>query len=82
LRKIPSSFERPACFHAVKERIQYTAGIMLLILFSPVAVSFAIPLIRLIVARLLDEEKFLKANLDRQVEDSQMIRYHLVSFLW
>jgi protein-S-isoprenylcysteine O-methyltransferase Ste14 len=64
------------------------AGAMFLILFTPlalgswVAVPFAIPLILVIVVRLLDEEKFLKANLDGYEEYSQKVRYHLVPFIW
>jgi protein-S-isoprenylcysteine O-methyltransferase Ste14 len=64
------------------------AGAMLLILFTPialgswVAVPFAIPLILVIAARLLDEEKFLKANLNGYGEYCRKVRYHLVPFLW
>jgi protein-S-isoprenylcysteine O-methyltransferase Ste14 len=64
------------------------AGAMFLIVFTPlalgswVAVPFAIPLILVIVARLLDEEKFLKANLAGYEEYSRKVRYHLVPFLW
>ncbi len=64
------------------------AGAMLLIIFTPVAlgswvaVPFAIPLILVIAARLLDEEKFLKANLSGYEEYCRKVRYHLVPFLW
>jgi len=64
------------------------AGALLLIIFTPVAlgswvaVPFAMPLILVIAARLLDEEKFLKANLDGYKEYCQKVGYHLVPFLW
>jgi protein-S-isoprenylcysteine O-methyltransferase Ste14 len=64
------------------------AGAMLLIIFTPVAlgswvaVPFAIPLILVIAARLLDEEKFLKTNLSGYEEYCQKVHYHLVPFLW
>ena len=64
------------------------AGALLLVIFTPVAlgswvaVPFAIPLILVIVARLLDEEKFLKANLRGYDVYCQKVRYHLVPYLW
>lgn len=64
------------------------AGAMLLILFTPVAlgswagVPFSILLIMVIVARLLDEEKFLKANLSGYQEYCQKVRYRLVPLIW
>jgi protein-S-isoprenylcysteine O-methyltransferase Ste14 len=64
------------------------AGALLLILFTPVAlgswvsVPFAIPLILVIAARLLDEEKFLKANLNGYEAYCQKVCHHLVPFLW
>jgi protein-S-isoprenylcysteine O-methyltransferase Ste14 len=64
------------------------AGAMLLIVFTPlalgswVAVLCAIPLILVIAVRLLDEEKFLKANLDGYEEYSRRVRYHLVPYIW
>jgi protein-S-isoprenylcysteine O-methyltransferase Ste14 len=64
------------------------AGAMLLLIFTPlalgsrVAVPFSIPIILVIVARLLEEEKFLKANLRGYEEYCQKVRYHLVPFLW
>ena len=64
------------------------AGAMLLILFTPlalgswVAVPFAISLFLVIVVRLLDEEKFLKASLSGYEEYSRKVRYHLVPFIW
>jgi protein-S-isoprenylcysteine O-methyltransferase Ste14 len=64
------------------------AGAMLLLIFTPVAlgswvaVPFAIPLILVIAARLLDEEQFLKANLNGYEEYCRKVRYHLMPFLW
>ena len=64
------------------------AGAMLMMIFTPVAlgswvaVPFSIPLLLVIAARLLDEERFLKANLSGYDEYCQKVRYHLVPFLW
>lgn len=64
------------------------AGAMFLLIFTPialgswVAVPFAIPLILVIAARLLDEEKFLKANLNGYEKYCRKVRYHLLPFLW
>ncbi len=64
------------------------AGAMLLILFTPVAlgswvaVPFSILLILIIVARLLDEERFLQANLSGYKEYCQKVHYRLVPFIW
>jgi protein-S-isoprenylcysteine O-methyltransferase Ste14 len=64
------------------------AGAMLLIIFTPVAlgswvaVPFSIPLILVICARLLDEERFLRANLKGYDEYCQKVRYHLVPLIW
>lgn len=53
-----------------------------LALGSWVAVPLAIPLIAVIVVRLLDEERFLKANLAGYERYCQKVRYHLVPFIW
>ena len=64
------------------------AGALLLVLFTPVAlgswvgVPFSLLLLMVIVARLLDEEKFLKANLSGYEEYCQKVRYRLVPLLW
>jgi protein-S-isoprenylcysteine O-methyltransferase Ste14 len=64
------------------------AGAMLLILFTPlalgswVAVPFSILLILVIVARLLDEERFLKVNLSGYEEYCQKVHYRLVPLIW
>ena len=64
------------------------AGAMLLILFTPVALGswvgfpLSLPLIMVIVVRLLDEERFLKANLSGYEEYCQEVRYRLVPSIW
>lgn len=64
------------------------AGALLLILFTPtalgswVAVLFSIPLILVIAARLIDEERYLKANLRGYEEYCQKVHYHLIPFIW
>lgn len=64
------------------------AGAMLLMIFTPVAlgswvaVPFSLPLIMVIAARLLDEERFLKANLSGYQEYCQKVRYRLVPLIW
>ena len=64
------------------------AGASVLIIFTPialgswVAVPFAIPLILVVVARLLDEERFLLANLSGYEEYHQKVRYRLIPFIW
>ena len=64
------------------------AGALLLVLFTPVAlgswvgVPFSLMLLMVIVARLLDEEKFLKANLSGYEEYCQKVRYRLVPLIW
>jgi protein-S-isoprenylcysteine O-methyltransferase Ste14 len=64
------------------------AGAMFIVVFTPIAlgswvgVPFAIPLILVIVARLLDEEKYLKANLSGYDVYCQKVRYHLLPFIW
>jgi protein-S-isoprenylcysteine O-methyltransferase Ste14 len=64
------------------------AGAMLIVIFTPlalgswVAVPFSIPLILVIAARLLDEEKFLTANLEGYKEYCQKVHYHLLPLIW
>lgn len=64
------------------------AGAMLLLIFTPVAlgswvaVPFVIPLFLVIVARLLDEERFLSANLPGYAEYCRKVRYRLVPGVW
>lgn len=64
------------------------AGAFLLLLFTPIAlgswvgVPFALPVILIIVIRLLDEEKYLAANLNGYEEYRQKVRYRLIPFIW
>ncbi len=64
------------------------AGASVLIFFTPialgswVAVPFAISLILVVVARLLDEERFLSANLSGYEEYRQKVCYRLIPFIW
>jgi protein-S-isoprenylcysteine O-methyltransferase Ste14 len=64
------------------------AGAFLLLIFTPlalgswVALPFVIPLILVIVVRLLEEEKYLQANLRGYAEYQQTVRYRLVPFVW
>lgn len=64
------------------------AGAFLLLIFSPIAlgswvgVPFALPVILIIVIRLLDEEKYLAANLNGYEEYRQKVRYRLIPFIW
>jgi protein-S-isoprenylcysteine O-methyltransferase Ste14 len=73
--------------YALVRHPMYT-GAMVLLIFTPVAlgswvgVPCSIPVILVIVARLLDEEKFLKANLSGYEEYTRKVHYHLVPFLW
>jgi protein-S-isoprenylcysteine O-methyltransferase Ste14 len=64
------------------------AGAFLLLLFTPtalgswVAVPLPIPLILVIIARLLDEENFLSANLGGYEAYRQKVRYRIVPGVW
>ena len=64
------------------------SGAMLLLLFTPlalgswVAIPFPLPLIGVVVVRLLEEEKFLVANLKDYAAYRQTVRYRLVPFVW
>lgn len=64
------------------------AGAFLLLLATPVALGswvalpFVLPLIFVIVARLLDEEKFLSANLSGYADYMRHVKYRLVPFVW
>ena len=64
------------------------AGAMLLLLFTPVAlgswvaIPFPLPLILVVVFRLLEEEKFLAANLRGYEAYRQKVRYRLVPYIW
>jgi protein-S-isoprenylcysteine O-methyltransferase Ste14 len=64
------------------------SGASLLLLFSPfalgswVALPFPILLIIVVMARLLEEEKFLIANLSGYAAYREHVRYRLVPFIW
>ena len=64
------------------------AGAFIMLIFAPlalgswVALPFPLPLIATIVVRLLDEEKFLMANLSGYEEYRQKVRYRLIPFVW
>jgi protein-S-isoprenylcysteine O-methyltransferase Ste14 len=64
------------------------AGAFLLLIFTAialgswVAIPFAIPLIAVIIIRLLDEEKFLQANLSGYKAYLERVRYRLIPFIW
>jgi protein-S-isoprenylcysteine O-methyltransferase Ste14 len=64
------------------------AGAILLLIFTPlalgswVAIPFPVPLILVVAARLLEEEKFLLANLSGYEEYRQKVRYRLIPFIW
>jgi len=64
------------------------AGAILLLLFTPtalgswVAIPFPLPLILVVAVRLLEEEKFLAANLKGYEAYCQKVRCRLVPFVW
>jgi protein-S-isoprenylcysteine O-methyltransferase Ste14 len=64
------------------------AGASVLLLFTPivlgswVGIPFAIPIILMVAVRLLDEEKFLAANLSGYAEYRQKVKYRLIPFVW
>lgn len=64
------------------------AGAFLLLLFTPtalgswLAVPLPIPLILVIILRLLDEEKYLAANLNGYEAYRQKVRYRLIPYVW
>lgn len=64
------------------------AGASVLLIFTPIAlgswvgIPFAIPIILVVAVRLLDEEKFLSANLSGYEEYRQKVRYRLIPFVW
>lgn len=64
------------------------AGALLLLAFTPFALGsfvvlpFFIPMVLVIAARLLSEEKFLNENLKGYREYCAKVRYHLVPFVW
>jgi protein-S-isoprenylcysteine O-methyltransferase Ste14 len=73
-------------YHLVRHPMY--AGAFLLLLFTPLAlgswvgIPFALPLMLVIVIRLLEEEKFLVANLSGYAEYRQKVRYRLIPYIW
>jgi protein-S-isoprenylcysteine O-methyltransferase Ste14 len=47
-----------------------------------VAIPLPFPLIAVIIIRLLDEEKYLSANLKGYQEYCQKVHYHLIPGIW
>ncbi len=64
------------------------AGAMLLLLFTPtalgswVAIPFVLPMLMVIVARLREEERLLRANLGGYEAYCQKVHYRLAPFIW
>jgi protein-S-isoprenylcysteine O-methyltransferase Ste14 len=64
------------------------AGATVLLIFTPLALGswlalpFPLPLILTVAVRLLEEEKFLQANLSGYEEYRQKVRYRLIPFIW
>lgn len=64
------------------------AGASLLLIFTPLALAswmaeiFALLLILVVAARLLDEENLLQRDLTGYAEYCQTVRYHLIPYVW
>jgi len=64
------------------------AGALFMLIVTPlalgswVALPFSLPLIFVIAARLLDEEKLLKKDLPGYSEYCQKVHYHLLPKVW
>ena len=64
------------------------SGAMLLLIFTPLALGswigapFAIPVIAVVIARLLSEERFLRSRLSGYEEYRRRVRYRLVPGVW
>jgi protein-S-isoprenylcysteine O-methyltransferase Ste14 len=64
------------------------SGAMLLLIFTPLALGswvglpFALPVILVIVARLLSEEKFLAGNLPGYADYRRKVRWRLLPGIW
>ncbi|MGE5072148.1 MAG: methyltransferase family protein [Anaerolineae bacterium] len=64
------------------------SGAMLLLIFTPLAlgswvgVPFALPVIAVVIARLLDEEKFLARSLPGYEDYRRKVRHRLVPGVW
>jgi protein-S-isoprenylcysteine O-methyltransferase Ste14 len=64
------------------------SGAILLLVFTPLALGswvglpFPLPLIVVVIARLLEEEKYLSAKLPGYAAYRSKVRYHLIPFIW
>ncbi len=64
------------------------SGALLMVLFTPLALGswiglpFVVPLVLVIAARLLSEEKFLAANLRGYDDYRRKVRYRLIPLVW
>ena len=64
------------------------SGAMLLLIFTPLAlgswvgVPFALPVILVVVARLLNEEKFLEASLPGYADYRRRVPHRLIPYIW
>jgi protein-S-isoprenylcysteine O-methyltransferase Ste14 len=64
------------------------SGAMLMLIFTPLAlgswigVPFAIPVIAVVIARLISEERFLRSKLSGYEEYRRKVRYRLVPGVW
>jgi len=64
------------------------SGAIILFVFTPFALGsfwalpFVLPLLIVIMARLMDEEKYLKKNLNGYEEYCRKVRYRLIPFIW
>jgi protein-S-isoprenylcysteine O-methyltransferase Ste14 len=64
------------------------SGAILLLVFTPLALGswvglpFPLPLIAVVIARLLEEEKYLSAKLPGYAAYRSKVRYHLIPFIW
>ena len=64
------------------------SGVILLLVFTPLALGswvglpFPLPLIVVVIARLLEEEKYLSAKLPGYAAYRSKVRYHLIPFIW
>lgn len=73
--------------YSVVRHPMYAGAFLLLIFAAPamgswVGIPFCLPLILTVVARLLEEEKFLLANLSGYAEYRQKVRYRLMPYIW
>ena len=73
-------------YHVVRHPMY--SGVILLLLFSPlalgswIAIPFPLPLILVVAFRAIEEEKFLRINLKGYDAYCKNVRYRLVPFIW